>query len=48
MLCTEMNDVSDPQEKICLCALVIAINVTAAICQFVNFLNLEKGLFHRR
>ena len=38
-----MNGVSKPHEKICLLASMIAINVSVEICQFANFLNLEKG-----
>ena len=31
-------------EKFCLWALMIAIYVSTAICQFVNFVHLEKSL----
>ena len=34
----------NPFEKFCLWALMIAINVSVAICQFVNFVHLEKCL----
>ena len=45
MFCTEVNDVSNPDEKICLWALMVTIKVLqSANCQFFNFLNLEKGL----
>ena len=37
----------NPDEKICLWASMITINVPVAICQFTNFLYLEKGLLPR-
>ena len=36
-----------PLETFCLWTLVVAINVSVAICQFVNFVHLEKGLLSK-
>ena len=38
VFCTEMNDVS----KVCFWALMIAISVSVAICQFAHFLYFRK------
>ena len=38
----------NPFVEFCLWALMIEINVSFAVCQFVNFVHLEKGLIGNR
>ena len=46
LLCQIFSQIQSlhPFEKFCLRTLLIAINVPVAICQFINFVHLEKGL----